>query len=114
MKHDPLNNRLLDEFPSLKAIYPTIKDGVFDLDTPAYSFYEEIFVPYFIGKIGEHDVDEIRHCCLFIEEMMNQDELSEDVCMQSVLSPLYEKGIELKNLPLGERSRQYVMDWIEI
>ena len=113
MKKDPLNNVLLKEFPYLEEHYLQVKDGTFDLDTPAYSFYEEIFVPYIIGKIEEKNDVEIRHCFSFIEDMMNGEEMEQDVMMQSVLCPLYEQGIELKKLPLGRRSLQYVKDWLE-
>lgn len=116
MKHDPLNNRLLKEFPYLEKTYASVKDGAFDLDTPAYSFYEEIFVPYILMKIEKNDKEEIRHCFAFIEEMMeDEDEIGQDVMMQSVLCPLYEKkGSQLKSLPLGRLSLAYVKEWLEI
>lgn len=113
MKKDPLNNILLKEFPYLEKNYLKVKDGTFDLDTPAYSFYEEIFVPYLERKIEEKDEKEIRHCFDFIEKMMEDEEMYQDVMMQSVLTPLYEHGVELKKLPLGRRSMQYVNDWLD-
>lgn len=115
MKHDPLNHRLLDEFPYISKNYEKVKDGVFDLDTPAFSFYEEIFVPYIIEQINKKDEKEIKHCFDFVEAMMNdEEEIVQDVAMQSILCILGEKKIELKKLPLGRRSLEYVSNWVEI
>ncbi len=115
MKHDPINHSLLEEFPYLKENYEKVKDGVFDLDTPSTSFYEEIFVPYIIKNINENNKEEVNHCFDFVEKMMNdEDETVQDVAIQSVLCVLGEKKIDLKKLPLGKRSLEYVKDWVEI
>lgn len=115
-KKDPYNHRLLDEFPKLKETYDKIKGGVFDLDTPSYSFYEEIFVPYFVECIKKKEKEEIEHCCKFIDGMMrDEDEKLNDIAMKSVLFPLYEKfKIDLKTLPLGKEAQEYDKNWLEI
>ena len=114
-KKDPLNHLLLEEFPSISEHYTTYKDGVFDLDTPASSFYEELFVPYVIKCYQEKNEKELIHCCDFIERMMTEEEeLNNDIAMNHILCPLYEsKKIDFSLLPLGRVSKEYVREWLE-
>ena len=113
MKHDPLNHRLLLEFPVLEQTYTKVKEGVFDLDTPAYSFYEEIFVPYLLACLEKNDKEELEHCFCFIEELMNdEDEMVSRVAKQSILCPLYERNINFDLLPLGKETKDYYLNWL--
>lgn len=115
MKKDQLNNRLIENFPQLEKLYPLIKDGCFDMDTPSNAFFEEVFVPYILAMIEKKDEKEICHCFTFIEELMNdEDEHNEDIAMSSILVPLSEKVENLLSYPLGEKSRRYCLDWILI
>ncbi len=114
MKHDPLNHFLLDEFPYLKEHYAFVKDGVFDLDTPSSVFYEEIFLPYLLSVYEKKDEKEVHHCCLFIEGLLtDEEETRNDIAMNAVLLPLYEEHPKIiSKLPLGEKSREYVENWL--
>lgn len=115
MKKDPLNHRLIESFPILEEIYPTVKDGCFDMDTPSNAFFEEVFVPYILSMIEKKNEKEICHCFSFIEEMMNdEDEHTEDIAMSSVLVPLSEKIEDILSLPLGKKSLSYYKEWIDI
>ncbi len=115
-KKDPYNRRLLDEFPFLKDNYDKIKGGVFDLDTPSYSFYEEIFVPYFVECINKKKDDEVRHCCQFVDAMLkDEDEKLNDIAMKSVLFTLHEEyNIDIQSLPFGKEAKEYDKNWLEI
>ncbi|MCR4698024.1 MAG: hypothetical protein K5762_01525 [Bacilli bacterium] len=114
MKHDPLNHRLLEEFPVLSHSYTEVKEGAFDLDTPAYSFYEEIFVPYILSCLEKNDSQELQHCFDFIEEMMiDEEEMVSRLAMQAILCPLYEKNIDFSLLPLGKESKDYYQTWLK-
>lgn len=114
MKHDPLNHFLLDEFPYLKEHYAFVKGGVFDLDTPSPAFYEEIFLPYLLDTFEKKDSEEVLHCCRFIEMLMSdEEEQRNDIAMNAILLPLYENHPKvLSMLPLGEKSREYVENWL--
>ena len=114
MKKDPLNNLLLDTFPSLRESYVTYKGGTFDLDTPAHAFYEELFVPYIASLIKEKNENEIQKAFSFIEELMiSDDEQQTDIAMKAILTPLYEKyHFDLALLPLKEKSLDYYLTWL--
>ena len=115
MKHDPLNHRLLNEFPYLAKNYQKLHDGIFDLDTPSRNFYEEIFIPYILGVKERDDTDELNHCCIFIEELLNdQDENSNNLAIMGILCPLYEKiGDEMSHLPLEDKAMEYYKNWLK-
>lgn len=115
MKHDPYNHLLLNEFPYLKATYQKVKDGVFDLDTPAYSFYEEIFVPYIVACIRKNDARETEHCFSFIEDLLeSEEEMLNDLAMKSILCILYEEyDFDFSVLPLGRLSKDYYENWLK-
>ncbi len=114
MKHDPLNHKLIDEFPYLKENYKSMKDGVFDLDTPSTFFYKEIFIPYLLYIHESGNDREVLHCCQFIESMMtDEDEECNNLAMLGILCPLYESlGEKMKDLPLGENSEKYYRFWL--
>ena len=80
MKHDPLNHRLLLEFPVLEQTYTKVKEGVFDLDTPAYSFYEEIFVPYLLACLEKNDKEELE---TYTKILYNQARLIEGLPIEN-------------------------------
>lgn len=107
---------LLDEFPFLKDNYDKIKGGVFDLDTPSYSFYAEIFVPYMEEVYRKDDALELNHCLTFIENMMkNEDEKVSDIAIKAILIPLYEnKKVNMDELSLGKLSKSYYEKWLKI
>lgn len=114
MKHDPLNHKLLDEFPSIQNIYQNIKGGTFDLDTPSRYFYQEVFLPYIYDKIHVGDQKEVEHCFRFIEEMMSdEDERLNDLAMNGILCPMFEKlNSTMESLPLGIKSKEYYLNWL--
>ena len=114
MKKDIKNNLLLDEFPILQDYYLEIKGGVFDLDTPAYNFYKEVFTSYLISCIKADKKDEIKHCFSFVERLLeSDDELDNDLAMKAILTPLYEDyQIDLSKYELGEKSLAYYKTWL--
>lgn len=114
MKKDIYNNLLLKRFPTLVET-EEYKSNVFDLDTPAHSFYERIFVPYIINKIKNDDEKEIDRCFSFIEELITCDEeMANELAMNSILMPLQEnKEINLSQLPLRENSLKYYKLWLK-
>ena len=115
MKHDPLNTKLITEFPKLGETYQSVKGGAFDLDTPSSAFYQEIFLPYVIESIKNKDEKEIRHCLDFIEDMMTSDnELENNVAMAFILVPLFEErhNLDWDKLPFGKESKAYLEMWV--
>ena len=114
MKKNPLNHLLLETFPPLESRYQTYKGGTFDLDTPAVSFYEEIFVSYLIERVEVNDLAEVNKCFDFIEMLMSEeDEMYNDVAIKGILIPLYEsENIDLEKCPLGTKSFEYYKTWL--
>lgn len=114
MKKDKFNHLLLERFPLIKNL-DEYKQNVFDLDTPAHSFYEQVFVPYIIIAIKNNDVESINKCLGFTEELIkSDDDMANELAMNSILMPLYEnKNIDLGSLPLQEVSKKYYKLWLK-
>lgn len=112
MKHDPLNKLLLEKFPKLKDYF---KDSIYDLDTPSYNFYQELFVPYIKEQINKNDTTELNRCLEFVEEMLkDSNEQLQEIAQNNILLILYEeKDVDFSLLPLKEISYQYYLDWLK-
>jgi hypothetical protein len=114
MKHNPLNNRLLEEFPYIKEHFKEYGNGAFDMDVPAASLYEGAFVPYLEQMVKENNEKEVFHCTYFLEELISGKEEESILAVSAILTPLYErKVLDLEKLPLGEKSLNYYLEWLK-
>ncbi len=114
MKHNPLNHLLIQEFPYLKEHFPEYGNGAFDMDVPASSLYEGLFVPYLEMIVRKDDKDELMHCLCFLEELINGNEEESILAVSAVLTPLYEhKQVDFETLPLGEKCLAYYQNWLK-
>lgn len=113
MKHDPLNKLLLEKFPKLNDNF---KDSIYDLDTPSYNFYQELFVPYIKEQISNNDTIELNRCFEFVEDMLkSNNEQLQEIAQNNILLILYEdEDVDFSLLPLKELSYQYYLEWLKI
>lgn len=112
MKHDPLNKLLLEKFPELNE---QLKHNIYDLDTPSYNFYQELFVPYIKGQILNNNETELNRCFTFIEDMLrDSNEQMQEIAQNYILLILYEdKDVNFSHLPLKELSYQFYLEWLK-
>ncbi len=114
MKHDPFNTALLKEFPLFEKYYQEVGKSTFDLDTPSLNFLDSLFTPYFLLQVEEQNDEEVNHVLLYIENILEDEEKEEEqnLFYQGFFCSLYERGCDLLSLPLGEKEKEYVKDWL--
>lgn len=89
MKAKELNNKLLKCFPEIGEQFKECVLGQDGEDTGSHIVFSCVFVPYVINCLNTNDLNGIRKCSDFMEEVISLNDLyAEEVIAFSVLEDL--------------------------